>query len=570
MKTINLSLLLITLITLAACSSQSPQSIEDTSFQKYYSNKDNIPVVKGQVLNLTVEEAQSINIDYSIVTPFAKCQQSKTGKLNSDGTFELELDYPFPNQQIWLHVGNLFYAGIYATNDLFVEIDADSVKAQKYQRIYMNGPGVTYSGTDGELNTFLNNYVIYKPEIWRPLNKQFTPILRNRNLPIKEAIAQIDSITRLLQSYDDEYITENPSEYAQLIRNERLSNYYSMICQKCNYLDIPKDLWQHIINHKPLLISNNSTSYYQGLYFICSSMIKRDNTAFKELVNYSKLTLEQKAELTEIIPIIDNKTKGLPYDTLRYQELSKSCNDALRDTLSFYNDIQLMECLNTELSKTKADIIMLRIGSNEPVEQKQILEAALKRVETPWCAECISKQRDLTVETIAKINSILSNEKELKTNKNIGTPIGELECGAKLYRVKGMTGEELLTNIKTAFEGKCIILDFWATWCGGCIQDLPYSKALHDQMTDEHIEFVYLCTSKGSDIDKWKTKLAQLQVGGTHLFVDAQTERQMLGMLSFSGYPSYGFINQKGEYKGAINRMGRQTKESLLKLINED
>ena len=32
-----------------------------------------------------------------------------------------------------------------------------------------------------------------------------------------------------------------------------------------------------------------------------------------------------------------------------------------------------------------------------------------------------------------------------------------------------------------SFRGRCVVLDFWATWCGDCRKDLPEMKKLHMQ-----------------------------------------------------------------------------------------
>ena len=35
------------------------------------------------------------------------------------------------------------------------------------------------------------------------------------------------------------------------------------------------------------------------------------------------------------------------------------------------------------------------------------------------------------------------------------------------------------------FRGEMVFIDVWATWCGGCVEGLPYFMALRDQYKDQ-------------------------------------------------------------------------------------
>jgi thiol-disulfide isomerase/thioredoxin len=35
-----------------------------------------------------------------------------------------------------------------------------------------------------------------------------------------------------------------------------------------------------------------------------------------------------------------------------------------------------------------------------------------------------------------------------------------------------------------------VIVDFWATWCGPCVAELPHMKDLYDQYHDDGVEFI--------------------------------------------------------------------------------
>ena len=56
-------------------------------------------------------------------------------------------------------------------------------------------------------------------------------------------------------------------------------------------------------------------------------------------------------------------------------------------------------------------------------------------------------------------------------------------------------------------EGKIIYVDFWASWCGPCRAQTPYSKKLMEQFAQEDIAFVFISTD--SDNKAWTTAIQE-------------------------------------------------------------
>lgn len=46
-------------------------------------------------------------------------------------------------------------------------------------------------------------------------------------------------------------------------------------------------------------------------------------------------------------------------------------------------------------------------------------------------------------------------------------------------------------------KGKVVILDFWATWCPPCREEIPHFKALYSQYKSEGLEVVGISVDKG-------------------------------------------------------------------------
>ena len=50
------------------------------------------------------------------------------------------------------------------------------------------------------------------------------------------------------------------------------------------------------------------------------------------------------------------------------------------------------------------------------------------------------------------------------------------------------------------FRGRCVVLDFWATWCGDCRKDLPEMKKLYMQYDMQGVEFIGISFDTDFDV----------------------------------------------------------------------
>jgi len=52
--------------------------------------------------------------------------------------------------------------------------------------------------------------------------------------------------------------------------------------------------------------------------------------------------------------------------------------------------------------------------------------------------------------------------------------------------------KDIMEEIRSVNMEKVIYIDVWARWCGPCISEFPYSRALQHKLKNEAVSFVYI------------------------------------------------------------------------------
>ncbi len=537
---------------------------EDAAFETIFKNEKTVPIVRGKLLNISAEEIAGMTISYTMVTPFSETQVPKTTRVAKDGSFNLVIDYAFPYQQFFLEVGkeNLFYTSLVVNKGLFIELDLKKIKTQK--DLHFNGEGVRFLGADGPVTTYFNNHILYKRSEKRELTIKLEKVKFNKSFSDAEFISQYDELYKSVAAIDESYISEHPSPYSWLIENERTSDYYAEICVRNWNKTIDATLWDKIKSHKVYMVTNNSMFFYSYLVTYVRLMpINKISVNSMEVYALPDLTPEELA----IVDTLKNNIT-VKRDPVEYKRVSKKLQPRFSKLMTEKYSTRLINCLDSIFPSPKADFLKLHMGSKDPEEQKILFEKALASMKTDWCKKVLNSEYTKTVDKIVSINKSLSQSVAITKGSGLGEPLLETPFGAKLYKISNMKAADFLVKLKQTYAEKALVLDFWATWCSPCLSEMPYGKKLHEQTKDLPVNFIYLCTTSGSDEAKWKAKVIELKQPGIHFFVDEALENELMSQFSFSGYPSYGFISRKGVYKpGAITRMSSTDKIKLTALV---
>ena len=120
------------------------------------------------------------------------------------------------------------------------------------------------------------------------------------------------------------------------------------------------------------------------------------------------------------------------------------------------------------------------------------------------------------------------------------------------------------------WKGKIVLVDFWATWCGPCREELPNVKKLYAKYHEKGFEVVGI--SLDDDQASLNEFLSSEKIGWTTLF-DATSEEQgwnnpLARRYGISGIPSAILVDKEGKVI-TLNARGKALAEHLEKLLKE-
>ncbi|MCA8911809.1 MAG: TlpA family protein disulfide reductase [Planctomycetes bacterium] len=76
---------------------------------------------------------------------------------------------------------------------------------------------------------------------------------------------------------------------------------------------------------------------------------------------------------------------------------------------------------------------------------------------------------------------------------------------AKVMTVNALDGKPISL---ADYKGKVVLIDFWATWCGPCMHEMPNVIKLYNEMHEKGFEVIGISLDGESGLDKLKTTIA--------------------------------------------------------------
>tara|TARA_R110000850_G_scaffold244925_3_gene369771 strand:- start:4072 stop:5580 length:1509 start_codon:yes stop_codon:yes gene_type:complete len=131
-------------------------------------------------------------------------------------------------------------------------------------------------------------------------------------------------------------------------------------------------------------------------------------------------------------------------------------------------------------------------------------------------------------------NSLLIDSEKLLSSKDT------------LHLVYNDKSLKTFENFLSENKGKVIYIDFWASWCAPCIEEMPASARLRDIYKNQPISFLYLSIDK--DFEGWNranTEQKLRRYENSYMIIN-KLESNLLNQLGLSSIPRYLIFDKQG------------------------
>jgi len=90
-------------------------------------------------------------------------------------------------------------------------------------------------------------------------------------------------------------------------------------------------------------------------------------------------------------------------------------------------------------------------------------------------------------------------------------------AAAPAFVVHDLDGNEVSSE---ELDGKIVVVDFWATWCGPCLTEIPHYNSLYEDYADQGVEMIGITFQSGSadQVEDWLSR--PVRVGSQEFQID--------------------------------------------------
>lgn len=175
--------------------------------------------------------------------------------------------------------------------------------------------------------------------------------------------------------------------------------------------------------------------------------------------------------------------------------------------------------------------------------------------------------KELIENTLTRLATISPIAKQLSDNYR--KEIAEQKMRVERVKVGAMAPEFEAKDAKNKtikpanFKGKVLVIDFWASWCGPCRQEIPHLKKFYEEFKNKGVEF--LSVSIDAKKEAWLKAMKEENMAWKQSWV-TDAGKEVMDLYQFSGIPFILIIDKDGKiYKKNVR--GEEIRQGITDVL---
>ncbi len=517
MKSTNSLLSLILLAFLSSCSTNKA--------------KEDSPISPGVVTIRGIIEEYDQSYSTGQIYYFdglSRLNRSELISIDSGGAFITMIRIAHQTPTLYLRLGNR-------------AIPLTVSPGQEYNISIKKEEDATFLGKNGELNN-------HKNKLERAIFDAFKGEYRIRSqyndrdsISYSEYYDFCIGLSKRKLSFAEEYCRENKfsQKVYQLVKQNILYepawamlNYRWIIGNRTmiERKDLPEDFVGTLIKDFPI---NNpdaisSRSYHDYLTNILDIMREEliSSEAFMESLRSSESFTEEELSLWKAVYSLDGKTYG-----------SKEYKQLVQDKGEIEQKVFRKESLKKVL--TYSAKLPEGIGRDFIISQgvsRYCFDTPLMPpLESDWEELSSLISNEIVYAELTRMNNLLIAEQDDTDQTNIN----------RIEPLENVKADEVFNKLIGKYTGKVVYIDFWATWCGPCRDEIAFSRVLQKQFKDLDVVFLNLCCR--SPRKTWEKLIQSEQITGENYLLGIDENNFLTEKFNIQGIPHYVLVDRNGE-----------------------
>lgn len=117
----------------------------------------------------------------------------------------------------------------------------------------------------------------------------------------------------------------------------------------------------------------------------------------------------------------------------------------------------------------------------------------------------------------------------------------EEACVAPDFTLIDINGKPLSLS---SLRGKCVVIDFWGSWCGWCIKGMPKMKEYYEKYKGK---FEILGVDCNDTEEKWKAAVAKHELPWLHVYNPRGSADDVCAKYAIQGFPTKIIVGADGK-----------------------